>query len=328
MPRLAIIGLQLVGASLGMAVRQAKLFDQVVGYERDWSTSRRARKLGAVDKDFGSVEDAVRDADAVVLTVRPSLMREAFQEMAPLLKPGAVVSDTANTKSQVLRWADELLPRGVSFVGGHPLIDDTNPDADPSATLFAGRVYCLTPSVHANAPALEFMRRLVEAVGAEGYFLDLEEHDSFAAAVRQLPLVTAVALADLVTHSESWREISKIAGESFDQQVRLVTGDPGAYQDECFTNKENLGRWLDLYIARLRDMRQRVTAEDPDLEKEFEQHVERIEVWRHRKRQGNPYPGYESKEPLPPPIPRSIFSLGRWTAKSDRSEKSGKSGRR
>lgn len=300
-----------MGASLGLAVRQAKLFQRVVGCERDWSTARRARKLGVVDKEYGNVEDAVRDADAVIVTTPPSAMRETFQAMAPLLKPGAVVSDTAATKREVLAWADEVLPRGVSFVGGHPLVDDTNPDADPSAAIFNGRVYCLVPSVHADGSALDFMKRFAEALGCENYFIDPEEHDSFAAAALQLPRLSSAALANLMTRNESWREISKFAAEPFDQQARLGAAlDPVQLRDECFTNRENLARWIDLYVAKLLEWRRRITAQDPDLARDLEQDADRMAAWRHRKRQGHEYPGHESRDLAPPPIPRGIFSLG------------------
>ncbi|PMP87099.1 MAG: prephenate dehydrogenase/arogenate dehydrogenase family protein, partial [Chloroflexus aggregans] len=127
MIRIAIIGLGLIGASLGMALRNADPKEsplgpiEVVGFDREPRVTREARGRLAIDREARTLAEAVREAQIVIVATPVRAMQEVFQELATLLPAGAVVTDVASTKAQVCRWANELLPRTVSFVGGHPM---------------------------------------------------------------------------------------------------------------------------------------------------------------------------------------------------------------
>src|SRR6266566_5857497 len=119
--RVAIMGLGLIRGSIGLALFKARAAEQVAGYDLGKGVSDRARKIGAIDQPYSSLADAVRGAELVILATPVGAMRALLQNIAPALTPGAVITDVASTKVQVITWAEEFLPASVSFVGGHPM---------------------------------------------------------------------------------------------------------------------------------------------------------------------------------------------------------------
>src|SRR3990172_8756981 len=120
--RLTIIGTGLIGGSLGLAWKAAGLETaEIVGHDRERAAAERAQRLGAVDRAEHNLPRAVQGASLVIVATPVLATREVLQQIAGDLAEGSVVTDTASTKVQVLQWARELLPEGVSFVGGHPM---------------------------------------------------------------------------------------------------------------------------------------------------------------------------------------------------------------
>ena len=119
--RIAIIGLGLIGGSLGLAIRRANIPDlEVAGTARSRDTVRRAKRGGAIDVECDSPAEAARGAHLVIVASPILTIPNIFAEIAPVLEQGAVVTDVASTKARVARWAREL-PANVHFVGGHPM---------------------------------------------------------------------------------------------------------------------------------------------------------------------------------------------------------------
>jgi len=263
MPRLAIIGLGLIGGSIGLALKQSGLRDlEVAGYDREPDVTRRAKRLGAIDRDAHDLEDAV-DGAAIVVIATPILhIRKVLEEIAPLLGEGAVVTDTASTKREVLAWADELLPQTVSFVGGHPIAGKETPGLDAAeASLFKGRQWAITPTLGAAERAIQTVENLVRLCGAEPVTIDAAEHDSYLAAVSHLPLIAATALFSLSSSSRAWPELAALAGPGFRDTTRLASSSPDLSHDICLTNRENLVHWIDRYMEELQRLRRLIEDE-------------------------------------------------------------------
>src|SRR5712691_3494992 len=119
--RVAIVGLGLIGASIGLALRKAQAAQEVTGYDIGRGVSDHARRIGAIDQPFSALADAVRGAELIILATPVGAMRSLLQNMATMASPGAVVTDVASTKTQLISWAEEFLPSTISFVGGHPI---------------------------------------------------------------------------------------------------------------------------------------------------------------------------------------------------------------
>jgi prephenate dehydrogenase len=257
MPRLAIIGLGLIGGSLGFAIKRAQPAGlEVVGFDRERGIGGRARKSGAIDIDARDPASAVEGAAISVIATPISQVRTAFEAIAPALGEGAVVTDTASTKGDVIRWARECLPDGVSFVGGHPMAGkETSGLAAAEASLFEAKPWVITPSPDTPIRAIQTVESLVRLVGARPVVVDPLEHDTYVAAVSHLPLVVASAMFALLSGSQAWPDLAALAGPGFRDTTRLASTDPDLSHDIALTNRENIIHWLDRLIDELRRWR-------------------------------------------------------------------------
>ena len=248
MHRIAIIGLGQIGASIGIDLR-AKLPDiEIVGHDIEPSTAGIARKKGAVDKVSYSLPGAVEDAAIVFVAVPVTAMKEVMGAIGPNLSPGAIVTDTASTKVDVMSWAEELLPDSVEFVGGHPLAGVETPGVDGARSgMFEGATYAVIPLARSAESAVKTVVDLVTLLGATHYFLDPNEHDGLVAAVSHLPIAVSIALMRSASASPSWREMSGLAAGSFRDVSRLASGSPAMHHGIFTTNREAILRWIDQY---------------------------------------------------------------------------------
>jgi prephenate dehydrogenase len=271
-PRITIIGTGLIGASLGLALKKAKLGYEIIGHDKSTTAASKAKKLGAVDKTEWNLINAVEGAGLVILAIPVDAIKPTLEAIAPYLSEGVVVTDTASTKQMVLEWARTILPAGVNFVGGHPLVraDVTGADA-ASADLFSGATYCLIPGAGAQPDAVQLLVGLAGTVGAEPFFPDATEHDNFQAAVAHLPLLLATALMHLAAASPANREIRKMAGADFRRATALAGADAETSAQICAANRDGILRWLDAYTRELVRLRALVADGGPELQAAFEQ---------------------------------------------------------
>ncbi len=245
-PRIAIIGTGLIGASIGLALMSRKTRNYViVGADRDRGNARQAKKMGALDREVGSLEEALDSAGIVVLAVPVQAAKQILQESAKYLAEGAVVTDTCSTKTDILRWAEEFLPEHVHFVGGHPMAGKEKSGPTAAATdLFKGATWAVTPSPRADEDAVRAVLGLVETLGAVPLYIDAAEHDQYVAAVSHLPILLSVALFRLVRDSAGWEDASLLSGPGFRDLTRLASGDPTMARDILATNREAVLHWL------------------------------------------------------------------------------------
>lgn len=268
--KVAIVGLGLIGGSMGLALCKAQAAQQVAGYDLGRGVSERARKIGAIDQPYNALADAVRGAELIILATPVGTMRALLQDIATMASPGAVVTDVAGTKVQVISWAQEYLPAAVSFVGGHPMVGKQVIGVEAAdAGLFQNSIYCLTPTRHTPSAALNKVSMFIEVLGARARFLEPAEHDGQVAGVSQLPYVAAVALMSTVAGGSAWGDAAVLAGTGFDVMTRLAASDPEMNRDICLTNSEALTRWLSQYITELADLRDRIAAHDSSLDQKF-----------------------------------------------------------
>jgi prephenate dehydrogenase len=287
MIHITIIGMGMIGTSLGMALRSANEKEaplgqiQVTGYDRNNRATSDARGRLAIDREVRSLGEALREAQLVVVAVPVQAVREVFTAIAPVLPSGCVVTDVASVKNQVMDWARELLPATVEFVGGHPMAGKERSGASAAEPdLFKSAVYCLTPSPRARQGAIDLVDAMVRQIGAKPYFIDPNEHDAYVAGVSHLPFLLSTALVELTTASPGWKEMAPLAATGFRDVSRLASGDPEMHRDICITNRVALSRWLDDAARLLLDLRDQVEAGDSDkLLALFERAREAREGW-------------------------------------------------
>ena len=254
--RIAIIGLGLIGGSMGLALRRAEEGFEVVGFARRPEVASRALELGAVDRTEGSLISAVKGADVVLMATPAMAMKEILAEIGGSLREGSIVTDTASTKDKVMVWAEETLLPSVSFIGGHPMAGkETSGIEAADGDLFQGCTYCLIAGSGAAKEARDTVAGLVRQIGANPLFIDASEHDSLVAGISHLPLLISVALIAATTKSPSWPEMAGLAASGFRDLTRLASGDPRMSRDICLTNRDPILHWIDDYIEEMRALR-------------------------------------------------------------------------
>ncbi len=285
--RVAIVGLGLIGASLGLALHRLPRPPLVVGYDRAGPARSEAARRKAVDRLAPAAAEAAEGADVVVLATPVRTIPGLLAEIAPRLAEGCLVTDTGSTKAELVAAAAATAP-GVAFVGGHPMAGKLTSGADDAdAALFQGAVYCLTPTADTPPAAVARAVELVEALGARPYFLEPAEHDGLVAAVSHLPYLLASTLMAAVSAEASWREMATLAAGGFATMTRLATGEPEMYADICLTNRDAILHQLDRFAAELASLREAVAAGDEALRERFAAAREHHEAWL-RERSGRP----------------------------------------
>ena len=261
--RIAIIGLGLIGGSIGLALRQTKVACEIAGYDMSEETRRRAYEVGAVDQLCNSLIDAVQEADLVVLATPVGAMQQLLKDIGAFVSPATVVTDVASTKAQIVSWAEEYLPVSVPFIGGHPMAGKELSGVEVAdASLFQNCIYCLTPTQNTQSVALHKVAAFVEMLNAHIWYLKPEEHDQQVASVSHLPFIASAALMNTVAQDAQWSEAGLLAASGFRDMSRLAGGSPEMYRDICLTNGTALVAQLDAYIASLQMLRENIQFQD------------------------------------------------------------------
>lgn len=283
-PRITIIGLGLIGGSMGMALRQADVASTVIGHDKDPKASKKAKKLGAVDRTDWNLVSACETSDLIILATPIDGIQETLKAIGPYLRAGTVIMDTTTLKAPVLAWADEILPDHVHYVGTNPIISEPTLTAagfdGARADLFQNRLICLVPSTKADPAVVQLVANVVGILGAKPLFVDAAEHDGLMGGVDQLPSLMALALLETTSSQPSWRELRKVAGAAFETGTHLTSNDPEAYSELFFANRDNVVRWIDALSATLASLRQALFQDDAEpVTDRFEHSMEERNRW-------------------------------------------------
>lgn len=263
-----VIGLGLIGGSIGLALRQGQRSAwRIVGYSRRKQTIESALALGAIDQGEDNLKDAAKQADLIVIATPVLAVREILLGIGPHLSPGCVVTDTASTKVQIMKWAEETLPPRVDFIGGHPMAGrETHGIQAADAQLFRGCAYCLTPSKRASQESTDTLVAMIEKLGAVPFFIDAEQHDNLVAGISHLPMLISAALVSLTTKDSNWSKMRKLAASGYHDLTRLASGNPEVNSQICLSNQQAIARWIDRFSRELERYRQLVVHGDVALE--------------------------------------------------------------
>jgi cyclohexadieny/prephenate dehydrogenase len=260
--RVALIGLGLIASSMFWAMRRAGMQAHVTGFARSAETRDTARRIGLCDTVCDSIAEAVADADLVVLAVPVGAMEAVARDMAPHLKPGAVVTDVGSVKRHVVDAVAPHLPAGVHFIPAHPLAgtEHSGPEAG-FATLFDNRWCLLVPVGGTEQAEIDRLARYWRALGSNVDVMEADHHDLVLAVTSHCPHLiayTMVGVADdlrRVTDSE----VIKYSAAGFRDFTRIAASDPTMWRDVFLTNKdatlEILGRFTEELFALQRAIR-------------------------------------------------------------------------
>jgi prephenate dehydrogenase len=289
MQKVTIVGLGLIGASIGLGLQkwatdngQRKSVLEINGFDLAIEHQNYAKKIKAVDRTEWNLGDAVDGADVIIIATPILGIREVMEIVADRAPQDAIVTDTGSTKSKVMEWADQILPSSMNFIGGHPMAGKAVSIEGAEAGLFKGAIWCVSPSVNATDESVQTVLGIVSALEAEPRFIDPHEHDGFVGAVSHLPFMLSIALMRSVSSDSSWKELCQLTSSGFKDMSRLAGADPKMHRDIAVTNSDNLVRWIDSAVDHLTDMRELIADGS---EESMEQLLEEMDKAQHARAQ-------------------------------------------
>lgn len=239
--RLALVGIGLIGSSISHAVRLHKLANHIAISTRSETTLARAEELKLGDSYHSDANDAVRDADVVIISVPLGAYGAVAKEIKNSLKPGAIVTDVASCKESVITDMGPHIPDGVHLVPGHPIAgtEHSGPDAG-FAELFVGRWCVLTPPDGTDVQAIKVIEQLWKTMGSMVEIMEPARHDQVLAITSHLPHLIAFSIVDTATNLEDdlRQEVIKFSASGFRDFTRIAASDPVMWRDVFLKNRE------------------------------------------------------------------------------------------
>ena len=262
--RVAILGLGLIGGSLGLALRQVGSEQvEVTGFARRAATGELALQMGAVDKLADTPQAAVQDADFVFLCTPVLQMLPMAEAVLPVMKPGAVLTDVGSTKGWFVQKIRSLLPQHIHYIGGHPMAGRERSGMEAAqADLFRDKWFIFTPLPDTPPALMERLRQLIQLTGAKTAELDEQTHDQVTAVISHVPHVVAAGLVQLLRTQNNPALTARFIGGGFRDTTRIASSDADMWADICITNGENIAAELDATVKLLGNMATMIRAGD------------------------------------------------------------------
>ncbi|MCL6609918.1 MAG: prephenate dehydrogenase [Peptococcaceae bacterium] len=258
----AVVGVGLIGGSLGMAIRSRSLAGEVIGIGRSPEALQAALDHGAVDRVSLSYGD-LSGCDLVIVAVPVGSTAGVLRQMSPHLTPGVLVTDVGSTKVRIVEESRSVLPQGAVFIGGHPMAGSEKEGvagADPY--LFENAFYVITPGPETPEDSLRKLIGMVEGIGAKPVLMDPVDHDLSVAAVSHLPHLVAATLVNCLFDFPGSGKMSLLAAGGFRDTTRIAAGNPGMWRDIFMTNREFILKALSAFSKRLDEFREAVESGD------------------------------------------------------------------
>ncbi len=265
--RIALIGIGLINSSLARLIKRDNLADSLTCFSRQESTLNEARNLKLCDSYFSNVQDAVHDADLVILGVPVGANTSVAKIMGPALSSKTIVTDVGSVKASVIKDIAPFLPNSVHFVPGHPVAGtEYSGPAAGFASLFEGRWCILTPENHTDSSAIETVRDFWCHAGMQVDVMEAAHHDKILAITSHLPHLIAYSIVgtthDLETVSE--REVIKYAAGGFRDFTRIASSDPVMWRDIFLSNREAVLEMLGRFSEDLTSLQRAIRWGDSD----------------------------------------------------------------
>ncbi|MER9756226.1 prephenate/arogenate dehydrogenase family protein [Mesorhizobium sp. M0166] len=239
--KIALVGIGLIGSSLARVISRERLGGHIAITTRSAETLKRAEDLKLGDDYTAEAKEAVRGAGLVIVSVPVGASGAVVEEIAPVLKKGAILTDVGSTKASVIAQMQRFVPEGVHFIPGHPLTgtEMSGPDAG-FAELFENRWCILTPLEGTDPAALEKLCQFWRRCGSSIDTMDPQHHDMTLAIVSHLPHIIAYNIVGMADDLEAVTkcEIVKYSASGFRDFTRLAGSDPTMWPDVCLHNRE------------------------------------------------------------------------------------------
>jgi len=265
-----IVGVGLLGGSLGLALKARGLAKRIRGVGRRQESLDKAIAVGAIDEAHLDLTAAAKDADLVVICTPAALVTKALDELRQCLPKDAIVTDVASTKAAICAHAAKTWPKPLRFIGSHPMAGSEKYGPEHSDVRLYENSYTVIAKADHQAPeAYQTVCALWKSVGSKLVELAPELHDSLVARSSHLPHITAACLSQLA--AQLGDDIRPVVGNGFRDLTRVAAGRPEIWRDICLTNRDAIVSSLDALGERLATVRNLIANDDgPGLEDFFE----------------------------------------------------------
>lgn len=231
-----VVGVGLLGGSLGLALKKRGLVGTVRGVGRQTATLETAKRLGAIDEIFDDARAATDGADLVVLCTPVAAVTDKLDEIRDACGPRTIVTDVASTKAVICRHAEDTWPHPLRFVGSHPMAGSEKFGPEHATpTLYEGSVTIVAQCVDADPVALDAVRELWTSVGSRVVELDPQIHDALVARTSHIPHIVAACVSALAANAG---DVKALIGKGFQDVTRIAEGRPEIWRDICLTNRD------------------------------------------------------------------------------------------
>ncbi|HVU27903.1 MAG TPA: prephenate dehydrogenase/arogenate dehydrogenase family protein [Verrucomicrobiae bacterium] len=281
--KITIIGVGLLGGSIGLAARKFRVAGEITGFVRSKKSIADCEKFGATDFATTDLLAAVSGSDLVILCTPLAQMSSLTEQFLPALKRGAIVTDVGSVKTDVVRELENLIQKsGAHFVGSHPMAGaEKTGVAAARADLFQNAVCVLTPTRKSNSTVVKKLEQFWKSLGARVLKLPPEQHDLFVSRTSHLSHVVAATLANLVLNPANPKTQSQLCATGFRDTTRIASGSPEMWRDIALANQKNIMKSLDAFISELQKFRRTLKSVDVNaISKFFETAKSRRDNWR------------------------------------------------
>ncbi len=269
--KITIVGVGLLGGSLGLAARKFRVASEIAGFARREKTIAECEKFGATDYATTDLCAAVSNADLVILCTPLAQMRPLAEQFLPALKPGAIVTDVGSVKAGVVRELESLIAKaGAHFVGSHPMAGGEKTGvAAARADLFENAICVLTPAKKSSAAAVRKLERFWKSLGGRVIKMPPEQHDLFVSRASHLPHVVAATLANLVLDPAQPRGQAQLCANGFRDTTRIASGSPEMWRDIAIANRKSIAASLNAFISELQKFQKILKSDDSKAVEKF-----------------------------------------------------------
>ncbi|HEX4588793.1 MAG TPA: prephenate dehydrogenase [Gemmataceae bacterium] len=258
MNTLVIVGVGLIGGSVGLATRKRGVVRRVIGVGRTANSLVAAKQSGCIDDGTTDLSAAVREADLVLVCTPVDRVVEQVRAAANVCRGGTIVTDAGSTKDTIVRALDGTLPPGVPFVGGHPLAGSEKRGPEHAAAdLFVDRLVILTPTPRTDPVAVERVGSFWRSLGARILHLSPQDHDDALAITSHLPHLAAAAIANTLPD-----HLRSLTATGFRDTTRVAAGDPDLWAAIFAQNRGAVLAALGRLEQRLADYRHAIEHDD------------------------------------------------------------------
>ncbi|MSU19927.1 MAG: prephenate dehydrogenase/arogenate dehydrogenase family protein [Pedosphaera sp.] len=269
--KITLIGVGLLGGSLGLAIKQRGLAKKVEGFVRRPASIAECEQFGVVDRATCDLISAVEQADLVILCTPIAQMRELTEKMLPALRKEGIVTDVGSVKTSVVDDLETLVAgAGGHFIGSHPMAGAEKMGVSAArADLFNNAICAITPTVRSPTKAVRRVEDFWRSLGARPLKLSSELHDEFISRSSHLPHVVAAELANYVLSPAYPKEQGLLCGNGFRDSTRIASGSPEMWRDIALANRKKLARVLGVFIEDLQEFQLALENADTKAVQEF-----------------------------------------------------------